>query len=219
MPEPHKIGQYRHQPATNLRPGPEGRPVPSRVRRRFPYLGLVPLGYGLLVPLFAAGQALVLKALNAVPRQLGSGSRPAPSLENVIFGFGFAELLVAWAVTGFLLWRILWNLRVPEEVQQAGLAGTLPVLMRTGALVGPFLALLSIPIAVIGLGTRDMPGVPWVVRPLFALVGSPVVAVSALINPAILLTILLMGLIVGVLSALAVAVLWRSFPEEPVLKG
>ncbi len=191
----------------------------ARVRRRFPFMGLVPLAYGVLVPPMCAGLSLLLKVVRAVPQQLGAPRAAAPSLENVIFGFGFTELLVAWAFVGFLLWRCLWNIRMPVETQQLGVPGVLGGLLKSGAILGPFLALLFLPLATWGLATRGMETVPLLARPFLAVLAAPVISISALANPAILVSTLVLGIVVGVLTAPAVAFLWQRYPEEPILKG
>src|SRR4051794_31524707 len=119
MPQPPRLGQYRHTPGLELARGADGQLRPTRVRRRFPFRGLVVMAYGVLTPLVGLAVTLLFQRTRNdrfLPRHYGEQAVPAaPSLENVLFGAGLPELVLAGALTGFLLWNHLWKLRVPPD--------------------------------------------------------------------------------------------------------
>lgn len=215
-----EIGKYRHVAATGRRIG--GRvTVAPRWRRRFPYLGMVVAGYALLGTLTCAGVSGLGRAaglpLLLPERVTGQPLPPAPSLDHVLFGAGAAETALACAVAGWLVWRALWNTRLPDDLQNAGFGAALGVLMRRAVVLGPLLALTAIPIGVFGLYLRTAPETqPLLVRPLFGLLAAPLITASALLTGTVPLVVAALGLLLGVVTALGVAWFWQHYPEEPV---
>jgi hypothetical protein len=210
-----RIGQYRHTPAALDVVGPDGVVRVGPRRRPFPYLFAVFLAFGLLGPLVCAGVAELMDtpALSPyVPRRLSElPLPPQPSVENVLFGAGLHEMVLAAALAGLLLWRLLWRQRPPAP----GLGAAVRVLLPQGLLWGPLLALAGLPVAAFGLFLRTGPAdIPWAVRPLFALLSTPFTTTSALLTGVIPLTVLLLGLLFGAVCALAVALTWPHFPER-----
>jgi hypothetical protein len=218
-----KIGQYRHTPASELRPGPDGTLRHTRTRRRFPYRGLVVLAYGLFGPLVCAAVPALMRAIgqaDLLPRHLSDRAvPPAPSLNNVLFGAGAAETALACAVVGALLWRQLWGTRLSPALEERGLFGTLPPLLAQGLLLGPLMAFLAVPIAAFGLFLRA-PEVnqPLFVRPFFALFAAAAGTLSAVSTGIIPLVVIVLGLLLGTVTAVGVAYFRQFFPEEPVLR-
>ena len=216
-----KPGEYRHKPGSFVPEGPGGRPIAVKVRRRFPYLGLVFMGCAILGPLVAAGLSLLFHHTvlrRVVPTRYSDlPLPPSPSMENILFGAGLHELVLASAVTGLWVWSALWKMRLPPEQQKAGLKGVLKPLMTQGMVLGPLFALVgTLPIAAMGLFLRTGPGnIPWAVKPLFGLVAMLPVSISALFTGIVPLVLILVGIAHGALTAYAVALGWQRFPEEP----
>ena len=224
MPNKPKIGQYRHTPGPLMQPGPDGVLRAARVRRRFPFEGVVFLVFGLLGPLVCAGASLLFQATGTarfLPQRFSDlPLPPAPSLENVLFGAGLHEIVLACGLAGWLLWRALWRQQVPEDRQKAGMLAVLPQLAGRGLWLGPLFALAMLPVGAFGLYIRTAPAnQPWMVRPFFALLAVPFTTVSALLTGTVPLVVVLLGLFLGVGTAVAVAYLWQQFPEEPDLRG
>lgn len=203
-----------------MTPGPDGRLRPTWVKRRFPFRGLVLMTYGALTPLIGLLITLLFQAMNNgryLPRHYGEQAVPhAPSLENVLFGAGLPELVLAGALTGYLLWNHLWKLRVPLDMQESGLSGVLPTLLRAGISMGLLLMPLATLVGAYGLCLRAMPHeVPWAARAVFGLPGALLLALNSLLTGVVPLVLLLLGTLAGVGTALVVALLWPHFPEEP----
>lgn len=219
-PRNPRPGQYRHTPGSYLPAGPDGRAVAVRTRRRFPYLGLVFIGAAMLGPLLCGGVSLLFQmtALRAlVPtRYTNLPLPPSPSVENILFGAGLHELVLASAVCGWWLWRSLWRLRLAPELQKAGVAGVIRPLLAQGLLVGPLCVLAAgLPIAAMGLFLRTGPAeIPWAVKPLFGLVALFPVAISALFTGTVPVVLVLLGMVAGAAAAVGVALGWQRFPEE-----
>jgi hypothetical protein len=215
------IGEYRHVPGQMLRPGPDGRLQYSRVRRRFPHLGFVCLVYALLLPVLFAGLGWLFQrtSLRAyAPRRMVEDAPlpPSPSLDNVLFGVGAAEAALAGLFIGWLLWRWLWHVRAPAAAQERGFWAVWPLLLRRGLWLGVATVLMSTPILTFGLYMRTAPTEqPLLVRPFFAVLATVPLLFTAMLTviPVVLVCI---GLLLGALTATAVAVLWQHFPEEPV---
>jgi len=92
-----------------------------------------------------------------------------------------------------------------------------PLLLARGLLLGPAYALLALPIGIFGFCLRGQPAeVPWPVRPLFALVATPVGLLSALITGIVPGVVAALGFLQGAALAVLVALGWRRFPEEPL---
>jgi hypothetical protein len=177
---------FRHVP---LGAEPPGRP------RRFPYAGAVFVAYGLVIPLAAAGAAALFKLAGYGYLLVRTVSEPlprAPSWSNLLFGAGAPELALAGGLVGLLLWRRLWQ-------------GDDPVLsadVARGALLGAIYSLLLIPFGIFGLFLRTAPkGVPLLVQPFFALLVAIGGTAYSIILPWVWGTVLLIGALVGALSA------------------
>lgn len=201
--------------------GSDGLPLPARVRKRFPYLGLVPLGYAVGGTLACALVSWVIQVLGLshwLPtRVLNAPLAPAPSWENLLFGAGPAETAFAWGLVGYRLWVSLWRTRVPVQAQSRGFAGVFPHLVLPALAYGALTVVAVLPLSTIGLYLRTAPAAqPWVVRPFFALLAAPVLSLQALITGIIPLVLLALGLSLGLLTAVVAAAVWRQFPEEPI---
>jgi hypothetical protein len=224
MPPRRRIGEYRHTPAPSMQVGADGVLRHSRVRRRFPQQGIVPLAYGLAGPLVCAGVSRLLLALfgpGYLPRRAdGHVLPPAPSVDNVLFGAGPHEVALACALVGWWLWLLLWNTRLPESVMVGGPRATFGPLVGRALGLGLLLTyFVAMPIGIVGLYIRTAPAdQPWFVRPFFGLLAVLPLSVSYIISSAFLLVLLLLGLLLGAATAAAVALLWPHYPEEPVLK-
>ncbi|HTE20250.1 MAG TPA: hypothetical protein VK689_17940, partial [Armatimonadota bacterium] len=178
---------------------------------------------GVLGPLACAGVSLLFRASGAtrfLPQRLSDlPLPPSPSMENLLFGAGLHETVLACALAGWWLWRSLWRLRVPEERQKGGMPAVLPPLLGRGLWLGPLYALAVLPVGAFGLYIRTAPAnQPWLVRPFFALLAVPFTTVSALLTGTVPLVVVALGLLLGVATAVAVAYLWQQFPEEPNLR-
>ena len=63
---------------------------------------------------------------------------------------------------------------------------------------------------------RASTGQPLLVRPVFGLLAALVLPFSEMFTGTIPVVLVLLGLLMGTATALAVAVLWEYFPEEEV---
>jgi hypothetical protein len=179
--------------------GPTFRHVPlgaePRTRsRRFPYAGMVFVAYGVAIPLFAALAALLFQRASYGYLLVRTVSEPlphAPSWSNLLFGAGAPELALAGGLAGLLLWRRLWQ--GDDPVWTADIA--------RGALLGAGYSLLLIPFGIFGLFLRTATGIPILVKPFFALLVAVAGTAYSLILPWIWMTALLIGAVVGALSA------------------
>jgi hypothetical protein len=184
----------------------------------------VVLAYAFLCPLACAGVSWVLARLlgsQYLHRMAADNPLPpAPSWSNVLFGAGPPEVAVACAVAGWYLWHVLWNVRLSPSDQAAGVRATFPALAGRGLLLGPVAALLiAMPIGILGLYLRMAPvNQPWFVRPFFAVLALIPMYFTSLLTGVVPLVVVLLGLLLGAGTALAVSFLWREFPEEPVHK-
>lgn len=221
MPAPPRLGQYQHKPGLELARGPDGQLRPTRLQRRFPFRGLVLMAYGALTPLVGLAVTLLFQATgNArfLPRHYGEQTvPPAPSLENVLFGAGLPELVLAGALTGYILWNHLWKLSAPPELQTTGWRGVLPLLLRSGVSIGLLLTPLATLVGAYGLCLRAMPReVPWFARAVFGLPGAILLALNSVLTGVVPVVMLLLGALAGAGTALAVSLMWPQFPEEPI---
>jgi hypothetical protein len=140
-------------------------------------------------------------------------------MDNVLFGAGLPEVVLSAALVGYWLWSSLWKMRVSATLQGRGIRGVLPPLLGRALLLGPLMALAALPIGAFGFCIRAMPAnIPWFMRPLFGLPGMLTFSLSALATGTIPLVLILLGLLVGLVTAVLVAVLWPYFPEEALLK-
>lgn len=221
MPAGPRIGKYRHTPADEIRMGAGEALYHTRTRRRMPFGALVGFVYALCGPLLAAGTAALFHATGNgrfLPGVIGNAKLPpSPSLENVLFGAGVAEVALASMLMGYWLWLALWNTRVSIQDSKRGVPAVLPNLLRRGAGLGAALSFGAGAIGIFGLYLRTAPvEQPWLVRPLFGLLAILPTGTSAMLTGVIPLVLLLLGALCGVATAAAVAVLWRHYPEEPV---
>ncbi|MGV3720067.1 MAG: hypothetical protein ACO1SX_04075 [Actinomycetota bacterium] len=215
-----RIGSYQHRPEPAFTPGPDGTPRPVRVRKRFPHLGLVPLVHAVCGTLVCALLSWGFRAMGMgriLPQRVSDARLPpAPTLDNVIFGAGFPETAVACGLIGFWLWTSVWKTRVSREQQAEGFRGVFRALLSSALGFGALLSFAALPIGAFGLYLRTAPAEqPWPVRPFFALYATPVLAVNALLTGVIPLVILALGLLSGLVTAVAPACIWRDYPEEP----
>jgi len=217
----NRIGQYSHVPGQEFRPGTDGKPVPVRVRRRFPHLGIVCMAYAGLGPLAASGAELLFKLpgwREWAPKAIDQAVTlpPSPSLNNVMFGAGAIEVALASLLAGWMLWRSLWNVRLPQSVQEAGPRSTFPRLVWRGFWSGIGFTLLACPIVAFGFAMRDPAlDIPLITRPIAGILAVLPLLISRAFT-VIPVLLVLSGAALGVLSAAAVAHLWQDFPEEPV---
>lgn len=216
-----KIGDYRHRPGLVFEPGPRGGLQVARVRKRFPYLGMIPLVYALAGSAVCAAVSVAIQASGSAryfPSRLSDTPLPpAPSLTNVLFGAGLAESALTCGVLGLILWQLLWKTRVSSEEQSSGFWSIWRILLPRALGLGLALSLLALPVGAFGLYLRTAPAnQPWLVRPFFALLAMPVLSFSALITGTIPLVVLVLGLLLGLATATATAAVWREFPDEPL---
>jgi hypothetical protein len=181
------------------------------------------MAYGVLTPLVALAVTLLFQRTGYgryLPRHYGEQSVPtAPSLENVLFGAGLPELVLAGALTGFLLWNQLWKLRVPPDIQAEGLRGTLPGLLRAGIPLGMLLMPLASVVGAYGLCLRAMPReVPGFARIFFGMPGALLLALNSMLTVTVPLVLMALGALAGIGTAVVVALLWPHFREEPVTR-
>lgn len=221
MPARPRIGKYRHAPADEIRIGAGGELYHTHTRRRMPFGALVGFVYAVLGPLLAAGTTTLFQATGnsrLLPTVIGDAKLPpSPSLENVLFGAGVAEAALASMLMGYWLWLSLWKTRVSIQHSERGVRGVLPHLLQRGAGLGAVLAFGAGAIGIFGLYLRTAPAdQPWLVRPLFGLLAILPTGASAALTGVIPLVLLALGSLCGMVSALAVALLWQQFPEEPV---
>lgn len=222
MARPVKIGQYRHTPGDEIRLGTDGVSRHTRVRRRFPYTAVVVLAYGVFGPLLCAAASWAIRASGGallLPTYAsGKALPPSPGLSNVLFGAGAMELALAWAIVGFWLWRALWRQRIRPEIEERGPAATVPATMGVALLLGVVGLFLIYLLGMYGLYVRAGPAdQPVFVRPLFGILAAPVTAMSAMLTGTVPIVLILLGLLTGLLSAIATGVCRPHFPEEPML--
>jgi hypothetical protein len=220
MSQPPKIGEYRHRPGNYLSPGPDGAPRLAKVRRRFPYFGIVFLAYGMFGPLVCAGVPLVFRAVGLgayLPRSFSElPLPPSPTIDNVLFGAGVHELAISCGFAGFWLWRVLWRTRTSDEQQKGGVRAVLPALLGTGMVLGIAFAFAALPIAAVGFFLRSGPAdIPFAVKPLFGLFAMPWVVLTAILTGVVPAVLTLLGLLLGAVTSVLVAFAWQQFPEEP----
>jgi len=216
-----KIGEYRHRPGLVYEPGPHGELRVARVRKRFPYLGMIPLVYALSGCVVCACTSWALRASGAArffPTRFVDTPLPAaPSMANLLLGAGLPETALACGLLGFMLWRSLWNVRIPAEVQSAGFWAIYRALLGRALGFGVLVGIVALPLGAFGLYLRTAPAnQPWLLRPLFGLLATPVLWMSALGTGLIPLVLLLLGLLMGWVTAVGAAAVWREFPEEPL---
>jgi len=203
------IGRYHHRSGSWRSPRGRERRLP-RPRRRFPYFGLVPAAFGLLGPLLAVGVALCYRAIGAErllrERWTDEPLPPAPSLENVLFGAGLPEVVLASALFGAALWAVLWRPVAPKwGVDQC-----------LGAALGAVLALAGGLIGALGLYIRTGPAeIPIWQQPLFAVAALSVVTFNALLTLWAPLTLVGMGVVGGALTSVVVD--WLK-PRMPIIE-
>lgn len=219
-PKP-KIGSYQHRPGLVYEPGPHGGMRVARIRKRFPYLGMVPLVYALTGSMVCAAISWSLQASGSAryfpQRFTETPLPPAPSLSNVMFGAGLPETALTCGLLGLVLWRTLWKTRISPEEQAGGFWPILHALLGRALGTGLVLGLLALPLGAFGLYLRTAPAnQPWAVRPFFALLATPVLSLSAFGTGMIPLVLLFLGLLLGLATAIGVAAIWREFPEEPL---
>lgn len=219
-PKP-KIGRYQHRPGIVYEPDARGSLRVARVRKRFPYLGMVPLVYALAGSLVCAGVSWGIRSSGLAhlfpQRFTETPLPPAPSLSNLLFGAGLPETALTCGLLGFILWRALWRTRIPAEEQSRGVWPIFQALLGRALGLGIVLGLLALPLGAFGLYLRTAPAnQPWLVRPFFALLAMPVLSQSAYGNGMIPFVLLLLGALLGLATALGVAAVWREYPEEPL---
>jgi hypothetical protein len=208
-----RIGQYRHRAEVGHAPPIGGL---RRARRRFPHYGLVFLVSGGAGVLACGTATYLLQQLGApMPAPVQGELPPAPTLNNLLFGVGVPEALLTTGFAGWWLWRSLWN-RAPAGGPVPFWGGRFQLLVTPALLQGPLIALAMLPVGAFALYLRTAPEAqPLLVRPLFALLAAPVIAISAIINGTIPLVLVLLGGLMGLAVAVAIALLWPAFPPEP----
>jgi hypothetical protein len=210
-----RIGEYRHTPASEAVMDRDGEVRYTRTRRRLRQRGLVVIGSGVMGTLLFAAAGLALRATAHgawIPStQSGRALPPAPCVENVAHGVGLPETLVGCALAGGLLWRALWRTKAPG----AGAMAAFQALWAPGLLLGPVAMFGAYALALAGNYVRTVTSQPLLVRPLFSLIASPAVMVSALLTISIPLALVVQGAVAGLLAAAAVALAWQTAPEEP----
>jgi len=216
-----KIGDYRHRPGLVYEPGPRGGLRVARVRKRFPFLGMIPLVYALSGSMVCAATSWALKwggGGRLLPQRLSGTPLPAaPSMGNVLFGAGLAETALACGLLGLWLWQLLWKTRISEEEQASGFWQIYRSLVGRALGLGALFGVLALPLGAFGFYLRTAPAnQPWLLRPFFALLAMPVIWISALGNGVIPLVLLLLGLLMGLVTAVGAAAMWREYPEEPL---
>jgi hypothetical protein len=216
-----KIGEYRHTPGNVWVAAPDGTTQASRVRRRFPYRGMVFMGYGLLGPLVCAGVTLLVRALGLaylLPQRVSDVTvPPSPTLNNLLFGAGIHELVLACAVAGYWVWTQLWRLRLPSAGRDANFQDAFNGLLGRALTLGVSASFAVVPAGAFGLYLRTAPAnQPMLARPFFGILASLVLSVNLLMVPIVLVTVTVLGLLLGVSAALGVAAAWQQFPEEPI---
>lgn len=219
MPSPRKIGQYRHVPGTEFVYDSEGRARPVRGRRRFPYLGQVLLLNGALAPVVAAAVTSGFRAAGLsrlLPEHYGDVRvAGAPSLENLLFGAGLPEVVLAGGVSGLLLWLLLWPHPVDPSAERSGIWAVWAALAPTGLVVGLAMAPVVAVTGAYGLCLRAMPAeIPWFARTVIGIPGALALSVTALFTGTVPAVLLVLGALHGLATALAVAAVRPGFPLE-----
>lgn len=221
MPKRPKIGEYRHSPGTALRAGADGVLRPEKIRRRFRHLGFVVLAYAVVGPLGCAATSWLLSNVAHgawVPRavEAHAGHR-SPTWDNVLFGAGAPEVGLASALLGYGLWQCLWPRQATAETASGDARALFRSLIGPGVALGSVFSVLGMFIGLIGLYVRTGPAAqPWFVRLAFAPVAAVVMAVDYVFTAVVPVTLLCLGMAAGVLTASAVAMAWKSAPEESV---
>lgn len=221
MAQKPKIGSYQHRPGIVYEPGTHGELRVARVRKRFPYLGMIPLVYAMAGSVVCAALSWAIRASGSAhlfpQRFTETPLPPAPSLSNLLFGAGLPETALTCGLLGFLLWRALWKTRVSPEQQSGGFGSIFLALSGRALGLGIVLGLVALPLGAFGLYLRTAPAnQPWLVRPFFALLAMPVISQSAYGNGLIPFVLLLLGALLGLVTAAGAAAVWREFPEEPL---
>lgn len=186
-----------------MRPGQQPRRrKPKGPRRRFPYSGLVPVGFAVFGSLAAAGVASLynLAGRSDLLRETYGESRlpPAPSISNILFGAGLPESMIACALGGWLLWYILW---LPVHVRWGAD-------QAKGAALGAVIALLGIPIGIVGIFIRTgTEGIPVLLWPLYALLAVVFGVAHVVFTPWVWLTLGALGVVGGAIAAVVMGLL------------
>lgn len=199
----------------------DGRLVPSQTRRRFPYAGLVLVVSAAVGTLACAGASQLLNVTlgRQLTRITGRALPPAPSFQNVLFGAGLPEVALACGVAGYWLWSLLWKTRLAAGAPTQSAWNNAKGLLPSALVLAPVLTFLVACIGIIGLYVRTAPAdQPVAVRPFFGLLAVPALGGSAMYTGIIPLVLALLGLLLGVVGALAVGYFWTRFPEEPRYK-
>ncbi len=196
---------------------------PALTRRRFPYRGLVFVVAGLLGSLLCAGMAMLLRTQHVAEALLqrldDRPLPPMPTFNNVLFGAGLPELMLACGLAGWWLWSTLWKTRLPHREPPRTVLENARALVLSALVLGPLSVFGTACIGIIGLYLRTAPAnQPWAVRPFFALLAVPALGSSALATGLIPLALTLIGLCFGAVTAVGVAYFWNEFPEEPALR-
>jgi hypothetical protein len=183
---------------------------------------VVLLLYALAGPLVCAGVMRLFQVTGlsaSLPKLLDNKAiPPGPSLNNVLFGAGAVEVFLASGLAGWWLWQCLWRARVAEEAKSPWPAA-FRALLPQALLLGPLMAFISLFFGAVGFDVRAAPGnIPMLARFAFALLAAPLRMVSALLTGIIPVVLVFLGLLMGAITALAVAVLWQEFPEEAAFK-
>lgn len=174
------------------------------------------LGYAAAGPALAAGISYVLGRLHALPTPMAqSALPPSPSVNNVLFGAGAPEVALASVLAGFLLWRQLWKLEVPAHCVVKGPFAIWRSLLCTAIPLGLVLAIVVSSIGIFGLCLRAAPAsVPGWIRPFFAIPAVFAAMAVAAIQPAVWLTLIIVGLALALVTAGLAAAVWTRFPVE-----
>lgn len=201
----------------------DGRLLPTLIRRRFPHAGLIPLIYAAVGAMACAGVSGLFQLAHAgalLPeRMTGKPLPPAPTFNNILFGAGLPEVALASGLAGYWLWSMLWKTRLGPEPSASGALQNGMRLLPSALVLGPSLVFFTACIGIVGLYTRTAPAdQPALVRPFFGLAAVPALGLSALGTGTIPIVLLLLGLLLGVVTAFAVGFYWTRFPEEPKYK-
>jgi hypothetical protein len=221
MARKRRIGTFNHSPGPTFEMGPDGSLRHTRVRKRFPHLGMVPLIYAIAGTLACAGVSWALKAVGLgrlLPQRISDAALPpSPTMDNILFGAGLPETALAWGLAGYWLWTGVWRTRVPQETQNRGFGAIYGSLLGNSLGYGILLGFFTMFIGACGVYVRTAPAAqPWGVRPFFAVLAAPVLFVRALVTGTIPLVVIILSLAMGVVTAAAAAALWREYPEQPI---
>ena len=182
---------------------------------------MVVLIYAILGPAVCAGLSLLFRAsglIRFLPRRDPTAPPlpPAPSLQNVLFGVGFVELALTSGLIGYWLWSMLWKECGDGTASTSEARGSnLGSLMARAAYLGPLLVLLALPLSGFGTYLRTAPAdQPLLVRPFFAILGGIVIALNELLTGVIPVVIIPLGFLLGIGTALAVALVWPRVPDR-----